>query len=97
MVRSYFQSRTCVSSMIISPTFGWKKVLGRCCLIMLDGIVKLITKTHTNSTSCFGTSFVILISSVKTDLEINSIRIGTIMDPMKKGLSQWQTSHLPFH
>jgi hypothetical protein len=54
---------------------------------MLDGIAKLITKTHTNSTSCFGTSFVILISSVKTDLEINSIRIGTIMDPMKKGLS----------
>jgi hypothetical protein len=54
IVRSYIHSQISISSMIISPTFGWKKVSGRSCLIMSSGITKLTTKTHTSSTCHFG-------------------------------------------
>jgi len=83
MVRSCIHSQTSVSSIIISPTSGWKKVSSRCYLTMSSGIAKLTTKTHTNSTCCFGTSFVILISNMKTGLEIDSIRVSIFMVPIE--------------
>jgi hypothetical protein len=32
--------------MIISPTFGWKKTLGKCCLALSSGTIRLITLKH---------------------------------------------------
>jgi hypothetical protein len=55
--------------MIISPTFGWKKVSGKCCLIISGGIVRLITKTHTSLTCCFGIDFAILKFGMQIGLE----------------------------
>jgi hypothetical protein len=70
--------------MIISPTSRWKNVSGRCCLTISSGIVKLTVKTHISLIGCFGTSFAILISSMKIDLEIDSIQVGIIMVPIEK-------------
>jgi hypothetical protein len=36
------------------------KVSGKCCFIISRGITRLIIKTHTNSTSCFGMGSVVL-------------------------------------
>ncbi len=61
MVRSCIHSWIGVSSMIISRTSRWKKVLSRCCLTVSNGITKLIGKTHNiGSICCFGTNFIIL-------------------------------------
>jgi hypothetical protein len=72
-----------VSSMIISPTFGWKKVIGRCCLTMSGNIAKLIAKTHTNSTCYFRTNFAILKFGMHVDLKINSVWVGIVMVPIE--------------
>ncbi len=72
MVRSYTFYWENVSSMIISPTFGWKKVSSSHCLIVLGDITRLITKTHTNSTR-FGTGFIILRFGMKIGLVIGLV------------------------
>ncbi len=59
--------------MIISPTFGWKKVSGKCCLTMSSGITRLTIKTHINSTCCLGIGSVILKFGMPTDLENNLV------------------------
>jgi len=69
--------------MIITPTFGWKKVLGRCCLTMSSGIVRLTTKTHTNSIGCLGTNYVILKFGMHVDLGNNLIRVSTAIFPIE--------------
>jgi hypothetical protein len=69
--------------MIISPTSKWKKVLGRCCLIVSGGITRLIRltiKIHISST-CFGIGFVILKFGMQIHLETNSIRVDSITVP----------------
>jgi hypothetical protein len=83
--------------MIISPTFGWKKVLGKCCLIVLGGITRLTTKTHIGSTSYFGTCFVVLRSSVWSYLETNLVWVSTITFLLKISPIMWQTTYFPFH
>jgi len=83
MVKSYTCSWTSVSLMIISPTSRWKKVSCRCCLTMSGGVAKLIAKIHIGSMGCFGTSFVILKSSVHAYFKNSSIWIGTIIIPIK--------------
>jgi hypothetical protein len=50
--------------MIIFIISKWKKVLSKCCLTILKGIARLITKTQTNSTGCFGTSFAYMLYGV---------------------------------
>jgi hypothetical protein len=76
MVRSCTCSSTRVSSTIISPTFGWKKVLGRCCFIVWRRIARLIAKTHNELTCCFGIGSAILKFGIWTSFETNSIWVG---------------------
>jgi hypothetical protein len=83
MVRSCIHSLTSVSSMIISPTFGWKKVSNRCCLILLGGIVKLTSKTHIDSIGCFGTNYTILRFAMQIALKLDSTWVGSIIFPIE--------------
>jgi hypothetical protein len=64
MVRSCTRSQAGVSSIIISPTFGWKKVSSKCYLSMSSGIVNFTTNTPTILIGCFKISYVIPISSM---------------------------------
>ncbi len=80
MVRSCIHFRVGVSSMIISLTSKWKKVLGKCCLIVSSGIAKLTYKTHNiGSIGCFGTDSIILKFGMYTSLEIDLVWVGTAM------------------
>jgi hypothetical protein len=65
--------------MIIFPTVRWKKVSSKCCFTILDGITKLIGKTHTSSTSVFGTYSTIPMSYMCSNLETSSVWVGTPM------------------
>ncbi len=73
MVRSYTRFWASVSSMIISPTFGWNFFSSRCCSTILGGITRLIAKTHNGSTRCFGIGSTILRFGMKIGLVIGSI------------------------
>lgn len=71
MVKFCMHSQVGVSSMIISPTFGWKKVSSKCYLTISCGIIRLITKTNIDSMGCFGTCSIILKSGMQSNLETN--------------------------
>ncbi len=80
MVKFYICFQVSVSTMIISPTFGWKKVSNNYCLTISRNITRL---THTGSTSYFLTKFTILRFGIWISLETSSIWIGTSMVPLK--------------
>ncbi len=83
MVRSYTRSRACVSSIIISPTFAWKKVSSKWYLTMLGGIANFTTNKSIDLTSCFRTSFIVTIFSTQSIIGMGSLWIGIVMVPIE--------------
>jgi hypothetical protein len=62
-----------VSSIIISPTFKWKKIYNKHCLTTSGGITNFITNTPTILIGYFLIGFIIPISGMQTGLGTCSI------------------------